>query len=116
MAIKNTDIKNIGLRPICNVITNENGERIYEKLNDRDFINLAIDKIGEYETNNNEVAPIEPSFLMWLRQAKEMIENGENLATIKAKTLNKGGIDFNDVVNNTNRMNRQQEKNNKKGV
>lgn len=108
------DIKNIGSRPICDVSFNENGERVYNKLADRDFINLAIEKIDEYEQLQNEVAPIEPAFLSWLRQAKEMMENGDNLATIKAKTLNKGGIDFAQVVKNTNKKNAQENKNNKK--
>jgi hypothetical protein len=40
-----------------------------------------------------------------------MMESGENLATIKAKTLNKGGINFSDVVKNTNKKNAQESKN-----
>ena len=108
---KSMDIKNIGSRPLCDVSINENGERVYNKLNDREFINLAIEKIDEYEEAHNEVAPIEPSFMAWIRQAKEMMESGENLATIKAKTLNKGGINFSDVVKNTNKKNAQESKN-----
>lgn len=111
MSNKNSNINEIKSRPL----TTEDGH----ELTDLELITAALESIDSYEAENQQATSLSPTFVQWMREAKEACDSDPNMNMVKYKNLHVASIlggrdhDYTSIINKTNQVNAKLEKQNK---
>lgn len=79
-------------------------------MDDRGFINLALESLDTYEKKTGQPAPINPMFYQWLKQGKTAIDGGENVVDYKKRTIVKLIPNYEHIIENTKKNNKKRSK------